>query len=405
MALTTLNSWSIHAPTPFLHEEHDSYVVEHRNFGGGLIVPIGGVAIKIWGGTRSFFLYQSCPGMIPLYFTYAAGVIHFSQSLWAMRSHVKKAGLKIKDIHSAKEGVAYHVSQRGLRRYVVDPIKYELNPSPTIEKAGTKLLSKLVDAAKFMEGRGKVLTLISGGTDGILSALALREAGIDQLCVCIGRTEEDFDPMYARSYAKQLGLEYQFMSLPADDAGLENLLTRSLHAIEMADFSNVLMGMCNQMIAEYARDNGFGWVINADIADVVLGNDIFTFGSFKKDYPEPTPKQWAEKRITTQLKTLPTNIQIYKAFNFNGVRVAQLFADRRVIEFLLGQTLDMTPPEHKKPLYYEILDRYLGDGSWVGTGKKVGYYTGSGIGKIRLDNPVLSDDNIRSIFTKLQETE
>lgn len=402
MALVDVHSWDVNAPTQFLFEEHDSAIQDTRDFGGGLVIPIGGVAYKIWGGQRSFFLYQSCPGMIPLYYVYDKQVIHFSQSMLAMRKHVQTLGLKIKDIHQAKEGVAYHVSQKGLRRYVVDTIRYDYQPQPNMEKAGTRLFELLVEAAQFLKGK-RVVTLISGGTDGILTALALKEAGVEQKCICVGRTEEDFDPKFARSYAEQLGLDYEFMSLPETDDELVQLLARTLTAIEMVDFSNVLMGMCNQMIAEYAKAGGYEWVANADLADVVLGNDIFTFGSFNKDTPKPTPAAWAKCRIEGQLKTLPTNLQIYKAFNFNGVRCAQLFADRKVIEFLLGQSLEITPPAHVKPVYYEILNRHLTDGSWLDKGKKVGYYTGSGIGKIRLDNPVLSDENIRKVYSSIQE--
>lgn len=394
-------SWDRESPSSFVYEDHRSRVLGRKDYGSNLVVPIGGVAMKVYGGPRSFFCYQSLPGLIPMYFVIDGSTIHCSHSMFAMRELVAERGLKIKDIMQCKEGVAYHFSGKGLRRYVVDTWNWHLHTTLTLEKAGDRLLELLVQAAEPLKGK-KVLTLISGGTDGILTAYALKLAGVEQHCVCVGRTEEDFDPKFARKYAEKLGLSYEMLTLPESNEDLQALLEDALRSIEMADFSNVLMGMCNVMIAQWAKERGFEAVANADLADVILGNDILTTGVFNKKHDrQGTAKQWAEYRISDQLRTLPTSLQIFKAFEFNDLPVYQLFGDREVIEFMLGLSMEVTPSQHIKPLYYEILNRALPENSWGETGKKVGYYTGSGIGAIRLENPVLKDSNIRSTFQSI----
>jgi asparagine synthetase B (glutamine-hydrolysing) len=396
-----VKQWDINNPTEFVYEDHYSRIREVRDFGGRLVLPIGGVAYKVCGGKRSFYLYHSAPGLIPLYFILRDDIIYFSMSMLAMRQKADEIGARVKDIQQAKEGIAYHLSQKGLKRYLVDPIKPATYQNISLDKAADALLKKLVDAAEPYKGQ-KVLTPISGGTDGTLTALALKAAGVEQLCVCVGRTEEDFDPKFARTYAEQLGLNYAFLTLPEDDAGLQALLERTLGLIEQTDFSNVLMGMCNVLLADYAKAHGCTHILNADLADVVLGNDIFTYGKFNKDTEKPSAAKWAQYRISEQLRTLPTNLMIFKAAAFAGLRVGQLFADREVIEFLLSLSLECTPPNGKKPLYYAVLNKHLNNGSWVESGKKVGFYTGAGIGKIRLENPILQDENIRKTFKKVQ---
>lgn len=398
--LNTVLTWSMNSPTIFEHEDLLSNIKDTKNFGGGLVLPVGGIALKIKGTSRAIYLYHSCCGLVPIHFFVSGQSIYVSQSLFAIKCKAKEHGVPVKDILLAKEGVAYHFSAAGLKKYQVDSLRVG-DFTPKDEHTAEVLLSKLVAACTFLKGK-RVLTPISGGTDGILTALALQKAGVDQLCVCVGRTEEDFDPKFARMYAEQLGLPYVFLPLPSVDSELDSLLHRAISAIEMSDFSNVLMGMCNVMLADFALANGCEYVVNADLADVVLGNDIYSWGSFNKHNPNPTPKQWAEYRVANLLRTLPTNVQIYKAFNATGVKVVQLFSDREVIEFLLSQDLTATPANGKKPLYYEILNKYLVGGSWVEKGKKVGYYTGAGIGKIRLENPVLSDKHMREVFTSIQ---
>lgn len=399
---TDLISWDRANPTTVSIEYHRSEV-QAKDFGANLVVPIEGVACKIFGGSRSFFAYHSCPGMISLYYMLEGSIIHVSQSISTMRRYAASKGLKVKDIHPCKEGVAYHWSAKGLRRYVVDKLEYEMRGHIPLKKAADQLLELLIQACAPLKGR-RVLTPISGGTDGILTAYALQQAGVEQHCVCIGRTEDDFDPKWAATYAAKLGLSYEMLHLPSDDEGLQRLLESGLEAFEMADFSNVLMGMCNVMMAEYAKAGGYEAVVNADLADVILGNDMLTYGSFKKkadDGKEPLSKHWADYRIERCLHVLPTNVQIFRAFEFNDVPVFQLFAARPVIKHVLGLNFDCTPYDGTKPLYYEILNRVLPENSWGETGKKVGYYTGSGIGKIRLDNPVLKDANIRETFHRV----
>ncbi|KVR21640.1 hypothetical protein WK13_34445 [Burkholderia ubonensis] len=396
-------SWSVASPTDFHIEECYSAIRERKNFGAGLIVPRGGVAMKIYGGSRSFYCYQSAPGMIPLYYLHREGEIHVSQSYLSMKRFAKANGFKIKDIVQCKEGIGYHLSAKGLRRYVLDVIgRVSGWEKASMDECANELLKRLVDAAMFLkiETERPVVTTISGGSDGLLTALALKLAGVKQVCVCVGRSEDDFDPSYARKYAEQLGLDYRFLPLPSDDEGLSALLRATLERIEMTDYSNVLMGMCNMVVAQFAESIGAEWVAAADLADVVLGNDIMTTGKFLKEVAEPTALKWARYRMDHQLYTLPNNLMVYKVFD--PLRTSDLFVNRDVLEFLLGLSLEVTPPETRKPLYYHLLDRYVTGGSWHDQKKKVGFYTGAGIGKIRLENPILQDENIRAVMATIE---
>jgi hypothetical protein len=168
----------------------------------------------------------------------------------------------------------------------------------------------------------------------------------------------------------------------------------------MTDYSNVLMGMCNRVVARFAEGIGAEWIAAADLADVVLGNDIMTTGKFLKAEDYPTSQKWSKYRIDHQLYTLPNNLMVYKVFQ--PLRTTDLFVNRDVLEFLLGLSLEVTPVETSKPLYYALLDRYVSGGSWHDKAKKVGFYTGAGIGKIRLENPILQDDNIRATMAGLE---
>jgi hypothetical protein len=393
-------TWTLDKPESFVFEERFSSGIVEKDYGGNLVIPINGSAYKVKGGPRSFYCYQSMPGVIPLYYMIFGGAIYVSQSMLAMRTQAHAMGLPVKAIMACKEGIAYHFSAKGLRRYVVDTITPETKTSLSLKQAGDELFVQLIAAAEFFKGT-TVVTPISGGTDGILTALALKEAGVTQKCVCVGRTEDDFDPKFARKYADQLGLDYTFLPLPETDEDLEQLLKDTLPLIEMSDFSNVLMGMCNYGIAQWAKSKGAEYVLTADLADVVVGQDLLTYAKFNRDTEVPTSTKWSQWRMINGMRNLPNNMMVYKIFAQNDLKPAQLFHHRGVIQLLLGLSLEVTPPNGRKPVYYEILDRYIGDGSWRDGGKKVGFYTGSTIGKIRLENPILSDQNIRKVYSTI----
>lgn len=361
----------------------------------------GGAGYYVKGSLLGVSWGQSVIGAIPLYYLETKDGVYISDTLKDLYQQCKMRRLPKSNITLCQAGETYYYTAKDkkVKSVKVDKLRYKETLGISLDEAAELTLSKLVKAAEAYKGK-KVVTTISGGTDGILTALAFKLAGVEQHCVCLGVDENQFDPEYAKQYAKELDLDYTFLPIPTDREVLQGLLTQCLAAIEMTEYSNVLMGICNTIVAEFAKSVEADIVFCADMADVVLGNDLQSAGRFKKTYPEAlhTAANWAEFRIVTQFKVMPNNLQIYKAFNSLGVQCSQLWYNQPVLDFILSLPLECTPISRSKVLYYKILEPYLENPSWAETGKKVGYYTGTGIGKVRLDGGVLSDENIRATY-------
>lgn len=358
----------------------------------------GGAGYYVKGGALGVSWGQSVVGAIPLYYLPTKEGIYLSDNLRNLYQQCKMKRMPKSAILLCEAGVTYYFTAKDkkVKMLRADKLQYQTTLDITLDQAAKQTLELLVDAAKAYEGK-KVVTTISGGTDGILTALAFKLAGVEQHCVCLGVDETQFDPTYAKQYAKQLDLDYTFLPVPTDKEVLQSLLTKCIESIEMTEYSNVLMGICNTIVAEFAKSVEADIVVCADMADVVLGNDLQSAGRFKKLYPnQQTSEAWAKFRIQTQFKVMPNNLQIYKAFNHSGVPVTQLWYNQPVLDYILTLPLSCTPISRAKVLYYKILESYLREPSWGDTGKKVGYYTGTGIGKVRLEGGVLSDENIRA---------
>jgi hypothetical protein len=81
------------------------------------------------------------------------------------------------------------------------------------------------------------------------------------------------------------------------------------------------------------------------------------------------------------------------------------------VPFLHGYTaayafnlpLEFAPAAMDKPLLYGMMDRHLPVNAAWHVEKKIGFYTGAGIGKVRLKNPILQDPNIREVFKRVKQ--
>lgn len=364
----------------------------------------GGAGFFIESGRLSIQWGQSLIGAVGLYFIELKDGVFVSTTLADAYYECRKQRLPKSKIQLCEAGTIYTYTAKDKRVISFDSgkINYTETKALNLDQAAEEFLAVLVESAKAYQGK-KVVTTISGGTDGILTALALKLAGVEQYCVCLGTSEECFDPLYAKAYAEQLGLNYKFIQVPTDEETLQPLLEDTIKRIEMAEYSNVLMGICNNLVGDYAKEVGAEIVLCADMADVVLGNDLQSAGRFKKTFPLSlqTAENWAKFRIETQLKVMPNNIQIFKGFYSKGIYAHQLWYDMRVVDYLLTMPLAVTPISRKKVLYYKILEKHLVDVSWADNGKKIGYYTGTGIGKIRLEDGVLGDSNLRQTYKRI----
>ena len=399
--------WSSHKPSLFeIRNKHSS--VDYESKGAGISIPKIGVELTLIGQRTRCYFHISPPGLDSLYYVVVGTTIYFSTYL--LKLHKLSAGHKVEQV---RDGILYLFDGKSLRKFkgqlLVIPKKNNHEPSVAADKLWSLLKEAASDILKLegTDSKAIVCTSISGGTDGILTALALQAAGINQVCVCVGRTVEDFDPKNAKLYAAHFNLPYKFLPLPKETSELQSLLSRTLESIEQVDFSNVLMGMCNVLVRDFAESQGINIFFNADFADVILGNDILTVGMYKKNRKnaglEVTQESWAEYRLTTVLHMLPTNIQIAKVFSQGTNKVHQLFTHPKVLDYLLACPLVSTPVSRDKILYKLILSKLSDTVAWSFK-KKIGFYTGAGIGKIRLENSVLSDENIRTTFNDIKGT-
>lgn len=393
--------WDINRPHTFEHIDQHTSTVE-KSLGGGVSIGVDGVQLIAKGGRYKAHFHHTKPGIHGVYYLEVGSKLYLGTSKQQLLAMTGKAPKQ------AEEGVVYVFSKDGLKRYRGDVIHTPTYTDKlTLEQGAEELWNLLNDAAEDtynLLGRPLVVTPISGGTDGLLTALALKEIGANQLCVCVGTDEGDFDPYHAAQYAKTMGLPYQFLKLPANDSSLIHLRDRAIKSFEAYDFSNVLMAMCYKMIGDYAVEHGAKAVYNADFADVILGNDILTTGSFNKAVREGRETDsdfaWAKYRIEHSLHTLPTSVMTLKIFEDQGLDSRQIFYARPVIDFLLRQTRELTPAATDKRLYKAILNTWLPDGVW-NTKRKVGFYTGAGIGTIRLKNPILQDANLKAAYDRI----
>lgn len=369
--------------------------------GVSLYVVKGGAGYFVKGGLLGISWGQSVIGAIPLYHLETKDGVYISDNLKSLYIQCKMRRLPKSGVVLCQTGETYYycVKTKKVKTVKADVLRYTGTLDIDLPEAAKKTLEVLVKSAEYYKGK-KVVTTISAGTDGLLTALALKLAGVEQYCVCVGVDETYFDPSHARGYAEEIGLNYTFLSVPTDQEELQRLLTTCISSIEMHEYTNTLMGICNTMVAEYAKSIGADIVFCADIADMILGNDLQSAGRFKKQYTEEqrTSENWANFRIKNHIKVMPNNLQVYKAYNQQGIPCTQLWYNQPVLDYILQLPLECTPISRKKVLYYSILEKYVSNPSWGANGKKIGYYTGAGIGKLREKNATLSDENMRNTY-------
>lgn len=398
-------AWDADAPSKFeLADQHTSVTL--KDIGGGIKIHTKGVSAQVVGGRTKCWFHITKPGMHSLWYAIEGHRIYLDTYKWRLKQVAPKA-----TAYQAEEGVVYVFNALGLKKYKGDT--YQPDPIQTISlpEAVDAFLERMVSAAqdvcRYLRGVGetRVVSMLSGGTDSTLVTWALKQAGMEVDCLVVGRSWEDFDPQYAREYAKQLDVSLELVSLPEEDVALQALLDRTITSIEQSDFSNVLMAMCTTLARDRARGMGVTTVFHGHYADDIVGNGISTTGGYLKhcreNGEEPTAEGWQAWRLKWCMHTIPNNTQVDKVSKVDGMAWRALFYHPLVYDFVLSLPLSITPVETNKVLYKATCDRIIKDGAW-GHHRKVGYYTGSGIGKIKLENQVLSEENMRATYNRLK---
>jgi asparagine synthetase B (glutamine-hydrolysing) len=398
--------WDSKKPERFLVEDnHTSF--DKVDIGGGMYYRTNGVTAFVAGGRTKCFFHVSKSGMHSLHYAVAGGVLYVDTYKWRL---MERANFPA-SIHQVKEGVVYCFTTAGeMKKYKGDDWVPEQHPIIDIDfnTAVSDFMNRLVYAAKDVLSQlptNKVAALLSGGTDSTLVVWALMQAGAEVECFTVGRSPEDFDPHYAIDYAGQLGVPLTFVPLPEADGELERLLVSTISRIEQCDFSNVLMAMCTSVAMEAAHQKGHTVVFHGHFADDIVGNGILTVGGFKKALIESggtiTAEGWRDWRAKWCMHTISNNTQVDKVARHNGMTWRALFYHPLVYNFVMCLPLDVTPVATDKKLYKAACDTFIQGGAWSSK-KKVGYYTGSGIGSIKLQNPILSEGNMREVYNMVK---
>lgn len=383
--------WGTHKGAPYVSRGIASWVRS---------VTVGGVENRVLslGVTR--------PGMHSLWYALDRGTVYFNEHRWPLMRLLKASNSKAqtKQVEAGQVILTdgHSVMPVEAQAKVTVTSKVDL----TLDQAVPEFMDLFIEATReiyIAAGRPKIMTMLSGGTDSTLGTIALREIGADIHAVCVGRTPDDFDARYAADYARQLAIPYTFIPLPTDTADLNALAYEAIAASEMSEMSNTLMAMCTTLARRWAEANDRPCIWKGHFADDMLGTNNATYGTFKKKFPAQTDQEWSDYRCAMYQHIIPNNTQVAQVCRRGETFWRSTFFHPSVSEYVWAAPIAVVPLRLRKPLFGGACELYLTDCSWNLEEKKVGYYTGSGIGKIRLENPVLGDDNFRRLYRIAKE--
>jgi asparagine synthetase B (glutamine-hydrolysing) len=368
----------------------------------------GGVYAEVTGSATTLTLQQSRPGLHPLYYGQIGHYVHWDEWEWRLRRKLRGLGAKkpvVSELHGGEmvtfDGRALHST---LSPIAVPPVQAIHDMEDARDEFATRFTAAVRDIYEGHKG-GPVTVLLSGGVDSILTLWALLRIGADVETVTAGRSEDDFDPLWAKRVADHWGVPWHLCRVPTETEALQTLLTRTLGVIEQTSFSNVLMGCCCELIRDRMRETGRKVAYLGFFGDLLFGHKLQVTGSFNL-LPEArkTDAAWTEQRITHCWHSKPHSLQLAKGMRFGGETTWRVpFAHREIAPWTFGLPRVAAPPLMDKPLLYGLMDRHLpADVAAWHVQRKIGFYTGAGIGKLRLTNPVLQDENVRRTYAHVK---
>jgi asparagine synthetase B (glutamine-hydrolysing) len=356
--------------------------------------------IEISGSASSLRLSQGLPGMHSLYYKQlGGGSIAFSTYKWRLHKQYGNQGVKLLEGGDSLVAQSNRFLVTPRTQWAMPPIQHGLTLEGAKKGLMEALILSVVDMARAIAG--PLVVLSGGGTDSTLVLLAMKEAGLKPISVSSGVSPDNFDPRYAEIYAKKLGVEYHYVSIPKTDGGrMRELLASTIAAIESQEYTNLLMGICTLQVQRWARGLGAGTLIQGYYADSLWGNSQLTVGRYRREAKgNETAEGWAAHRAT-DLFLMPNTLQIDKISRSDGGSWRTPYLHPRMIDYMLSLPLDITPVRYDKLLPKAILNDHIPDGAWNTKGK-VGFYQGAGILSL-YDNPgVLSKESISGAYLAL----
>lgn len=370
---------------------------------------------RVWGDRKRLRLQTTYPGIHSLYFGIHKDTIFWGEREWPIKKKLYRLGYsrpKVRPVHAGELWVFDGVKAVKHEGDTWKPPR--IDHGMGMEEAGKEFARLFLEAADEMHalsGRPPVTCLLSGGTDSTLTAWALKEIGADVHCMTIGVSEDDFDPTFAKIYAKDLDLPHTFIKLPTTQEALVKLCTRAIFYIETPEFSNTLMAMCTSMARDLSAEMGRPILYHGHLADEWLGYWMQSIGGYKAMAKqagiEVSAAGWQDKRAEDFMHTTPNNVQIAKISRVGNDSQGRpmdwrcIFSHPKVSNFLLSRSLDVTPCTLSKPLFYEVLNPLVSHRAWDEK-KKIGYYSGSGIGTLRREHTFMSEEGLPNTYRQVR---
>jgi len=343
-------------------------------------------------------------GMHSLWYAYGDGEVLWDEYRWRLTD--RSFGRKVCAPRQVQAGfVVMTNGYKHIEREVQPETRVSVKDTPLDESVEqfVELAREVVSEIYELAGRPKITALLSAGTDSTLGTCLLRDIGADIHAITVGLNEEYFDPKYAINYAKQLDIPHTLIRLPETVAEQDALARRTISVIETCEMSNTLMAMCSTMVREWAVENDRPCLWHGHAADDLVGLSNITHGSFRKKHPNGTAQQWSDYRAGLYQNLIPNDMQVARVSRVDGFTFwRSLFYHPKITDFVWSRGFDCVPLSMDKPLYEGACDKWIAGGSWHVEDKKVGYYSGSGISKIRLASDVFKDENLRAIYKEMK---
>lgn len=361
-----------------------------------------GVFARVTGERAKVTLEASAPSMHALHYAIAGNRLMWDEYEWRLRKRLRLSGMKgTPQLVQAGETVTFDGKTPTItRKAYAYPEPLDITMADAVPLFGLTFLQAVQEMYEA-DGSPPVTMLLSGGTDSIATLWALKTIGADVRAVTVGTSEKDFDPLWAKRVAHHWKIKWDFIPLPTDDTGLEAILRDAIGTIEQTSFSNVLMACCREVVRPWMVRRGRPYAWLGYEADAILGNKILQVGRHRAG--AATSEAWGRQRKDSVCEsTAPYTLQNAKSFRVNGeTNWRTPFVHPKVADLLYSFPLEVIPADLTKPVLYKLLEHHLPPHlrPWDFK-KKIGFYTGSGIGTVRLTNPVLQDENMRRIYAE-----